>query len=247
MENTEIIQEESDDMDENEVDAEFFNQCSQFFQKITNSSNDIAKERYLGFIEKDDIIFIVFNCSNLDILETVHTDNSEYEIGIIDEIINKKKILDIPIEPTIADLFSSSKLITYIYSGQGIELPYPKSVYLCQLTETGEYKNAYYTGSQKSISIVSPKIELPFFGSVYLFSSEPLISGPKTGVVQEIVQTLTNTSDILKRYSLFIDAAKIYKEVDPIEIADKNYLCYGFIDKGHELWAVKSVTLFKEI
>jgi len=73
----------------------------------------------------------------------------QYDIGIIDEIINKTKINNIPIEQTIVQLFTSSPLLTHIYRGQGVELPYPKLVFLCESTENGEYKNAYYSGSQK--------------------------------------------------------------------------------------------------
>lgn len=234
------------DDDTNEIDIEFFNQCSQLFQKTTSLGNDIASQRYLGFVEKEELIYIFFNCSNLDI---IHLETGLYEFGIIDEIINKKKISDIVIEQRIVDLFSDSPLITHIYREQGAEIPYPKVVFLCELTENGEYKNAYYSGSQKTMSIINPKIDNVFFGTVYVFSSEPIISGPTTGIVQGIVKTMTNTTDLIKRYAFFTDSAKIYKEaeVDTNGTADKRFISYGFMDKGRELWAAKTTSLFTEI
>jgi len=58
---------------------------------------------------------------------------------------------------------------------------------------------------------------------------------------------MTNTTDVIKRFVLFTDSAKIYKEVDPNEATDANYESYGFTDKGRELWAVKSTALFIEL
>ena len=239
-----VLNQQPDDDGENEIDKEFFNQCSQLFQKSTSLDSEIAYRRYLGFVEKDGIIFIFFDCTNID---TSSLEAGQYDIGIIDEIVNIKTINNIPIEPTIVQLFASSPLLTHMYRGQGVELPYPKLVFLCETSENGEYKNAYYAGSQKTISIINPKVEHAYFGYVYLFSPQPLISGENTGLVQGIVKAMTNTTDIIKRFALFTDSAKIYKEVDPNTAVDKNYECYGFTDKGRELWAVKSTTLFNEL
>lgn len=240
---TAIVNQEHDS-DVNEIDTEFFNQCSQLLQKNTSFDSETAHRIYLGFIENEGIIFIFFDLTNID---TTTLEEGKYDTGIIDEIINKKKINNIPIDLTIVQLFESSPLLTHMYRSQGIELPYPKLVFLCENSDNGEYKNAYYVGSQKTISIVNPKVEHVVFGYVYLFSSEPLINGETTGLVQGIVKTMTNTTDIIKRFALFTDSAKIYKEVDPNEVSDKNYECYGFTDKGRELWAVKTTALFNEL
>ena len=233
-----VDQNEHDD-DDDEIDVEFFNQCSQFFQKITELSHDVASQRYLGFIEKDDIIYVFFDCSKLEGFGKMH-------IGIIDEILNKKKIYELPIEQHIIDLFLSSPLITHIYHERGEEIPYPKSVNLCLSEGNGQYKNTYYSDPLKSISIVNPKVEHPFFGSVYIFSTEPIIHGSTKGLVQGLVETFTETNPI-KRFALFVDSAKMYKEITSVEQVDKRYVCYGFTEKSHELWAVKQVKLFVEL
>lgn len=230
--------------EENEIDTEFFNQCSQFFQKTTSLTNDIASQRYLGFIEKDDIIYVFFDCSKIEssVFENMH-------VGIIDEIINKKRISDVPIEQPIVELFSSSPLITHIYRQHGEEIPYPKSVNLCLSDNEGQYKNAYYQDPLKTVSVVNPKVEHPFFGNVYIFSSEPIIQGSTKGLVQGIMETLSPApeSNPIKRYALFTGSAKIYKEITSLEQVDKRYICYGFIEKSHELWAVKQIKLFVEL
>jgi len=115
-----------------EVEMEFFNQCSKFAQEIVFLTNDVLKQRYLGFIEKDDILYVVFDVTNITILENIHNNNKNgYFVGIIDEIINKKKIFETPIDKKIIDTFESSPLLKNIYDYNNKEIIVPKLVYLC--------------------------------------------------------------------------------------------------------------------
>lgn len=115
-----------------EVETEFFNQCSKFAQEVVFLSDNVLKERYLGFIEKDDILYIVFDTTNINILENIHTNSKDgYFIGIIDEIVNRKKIFETPINEKIIDLFESSPLLKNIYDYNNTETIVPKLVYLC--------------------------------------------------------------------------------------------------------------------
>jgi len=115
-----------------EVEMEFFNQCSKFAQEIVFLTNDVLKQRYLGFIEKDDILYVIFDVTNITILENINNNNKNgYFIGIIDEIINKKKIFETPIDEKIIDLFESSPLLKNIYDYNNKEIFVPKLVYLC--------------------------------------------------------------------------------------------------------------------
>jgi len=239
--NEQVDQNVENEQGDDEIDIEFFSQCSQFFQKTTGLSHDIASQRYLGFIEKDDVIYVFFNCSKLEGF-------GKMNIGIIDEILNKKKMYELPIEQHVIDLFLSSPLITHIYYQRGEEIPYPLSVNLCLSDGEGQYKNAYYSDPLKPVSIVNPKVEHPFFGSVYIFSSEPIIHGSTKGLIQGLSETFTETNSTpIKRFALFTDSAKMYKEITSAEQVDKRYICYGFVEKSHELWAVKQVKLFVEL
>jgi len=123
-----------DDIDSvcDEVEMEFFNQCSKFAQEIVFLSDDVLKDRYLGFIEKDDILYIVFDTTNINILENIHNNSKNgYFIGIIDEIVNRKKIFETPVDKKIVDLFESSPLLKNIYDYNNKETIVPKLVYLC--------------------------------------------------------------------------------------------------------------------
>jgi hypothetical protein len=115
-----------------EVEMEFFNQCSKFAQEIVFLTDDVLKQRYLGFIEKDDILYVVFDVTNITILENIHNNNKNgYFVGIIDEIINRKKIFETPIDQKIIDMFESSPLLKNIYDYNNKEIFVPKLVYLC--------------------------------------------------------------------------------------------------------------------
>ena len=115
-----------------EVEMEFFNQCSKFAQEIVFLSDDVLKQRYLGFIEKDDILYIVFDTTNITILENIYNNSKNgYFIGIIDEIVNRKKIFETPIDQKVIDLFESSPLLKNIYDYNNKETIVPKLVYLC--------------------------------------------------------------------------------------------------------------------
>ena len=268
---------ESDDQDDDEFDEfedAFFKQCSQLFQEITFFQDDVARQRYLGFLENEDAIYIVFDCTNLDILENIHLQKKDgYFIAIIDEILNIKKINETPIQEKIVNLFQSSPLLTNIYGPDNDPILSPKLVNLCIQSESG-YKNVYYENpdskeithddsisrsQSRSVSMVNPRVTHPFFDNVYLFTSEPFVKTAQKGLVQEALQTIKDGTTIvdeinnIKRYALQIDSVKNYKEVDIKTLIEKqeqinpNYDVYCFMEDGREFWAVKSATSFVEI
>jgi hypothetical protein len=331
-----------------EVEMEFFNQCSKFAQETVFLSDNVLKERYLGFIEKDDILYVVFDITNVNILENIYNNSKNgYFIGIIDEIVNKKKIFETPIDQKVIDLFESSPLLKNIFDYNNKETIVPKIVYLCvdkdidqdkdvetesesidtvieekpviietnnnyiketseivktqspfvekkvennpmenndndkkEITKTvelieqplqqpvqqkggSEYKNLYYETNDKInsqspiLSVINPKINHPLFDNVYLFTSEPFISGYQKGLVQEfitsVVNNATNELNKIKRYALEIDSVKYYKDVDvktlieQNEVLNPNYDVYCFYEDNREYWAVKSINNFTEI
>lgn len=124
----------TDDDDEyDEVEIEFFNQCSKFAQETVFLNDNILKQRYFGFIEKDDTLYVVFDVSNLDILENIYNNNNKSGLflGIMDEIINRKKIFETPINEKIVELFVSSNLLQNIYDDNNEAVIIPKLLYLC--------------------------------------------------------------------------------------------------------------------
>lgn len=266
------VEQEEDEFDE--FEESFFKQCSQLFQEITFFDDNVARQRYLGFLEKEDKLYIVFDCTNLDILENIHLQKKDgYFIAIIDEILNKKKINETPIQEKIVDLFQSTPLLSNIYGADNNPKIPPKLVNLCIQGEGG-YKNVYYENvnsqeattdesisksQSRSISIVNPKVTHPFFDNVYLFTSEPFIKTSQKGLIQETMQTITEGTTIvdeinnIKRYALELDSVKYYKDVDIKTLIEKqeqinpNYDVYCFYEDGREFWAVKSALSFVEI
>jgi len=137
-----------------DVEIEFFNQCSKFAQEIVFLTDDVIKQRYLGFIEKDDILYLVIDITNINILENIHNNNKNgYFIGIIDEIINRKKIFETPINEKIIDLFESSPLLKNIYDYNNKETIIPKLVYLCVDIDEDIDEDQYTNNENKTESI----------------------------------------------------------------------------------------------
>jgi hypothetical protein len=254
-----------------EFEEAFFKQCSQLFQDITFYDDNIARQRYLGFIEKEDIIYIVFDCTDLDILENVHLQKKDgHFIAIIDEILNMKKINATPIEEKIIKMFESMPLLCNIYGQDNKPKPSPKLVNLCIQGESG-YKNEYYENEKdisdtfvsrsqsQSVSMVNPKVNHPLFNNIYLFTTEPFVTTSQKGIMQEAIQTVKTGMTVgdeinnIKRYALELGSVKYYKDVDIKTLIEKqeqinpNYDVYCFYDNGREFWAVKSVKSFIEI
>lgn len=240
---------EFEEESEDEFEVAFFSQCSQFFQEITFLTNEIAVQRYLGFIEKDNIIYIVFDCTDLDILENIHLQKKEgYFIAIIDEILNKKKLNETNINGKIIELFEETPLLSKVYNNiDNIEVASPKLVYLCIQDETG-YKNDYYENLEETksndvdfkveksisksqspvVSIINPKVTHPLFDNVYLFTTEPFITSSQKGIIQEAKETIFNNTTTdneinnIKRFALELKSVKYYKDFDIKTLIEKN-------------------------
>jgi hypothetical protein len=195
-----IIDEDVDDETDidtvcDEVEMEFFNQCSKFAQDIVFLTDDVLKERYLGFIEKNDVLYIIFDTTNINILENIYNNNKNgYFIGIIDEIVNRKKIFETPIDEKIIDLFESSPLLKNIYDYNNKETIVPKLVYLCVDVDTDIYNED--ENETKSINTV--------------IEEKPVIIETDNNYINE-------KSDIVKTQSPFVE-----KKIENIPIENNN-------------------------
>jgi len=179
-----------------EVEMEFFNQCSKFAQETVFLSDNVLKERYLGFIEKDDILYVVFDITNVNILENIYNNSKNgYFIGIIDEIVNKKKIFETPIDQKVIDLFESSPLLKNIFDYNNKETIVPKIVYLCVDKDIDQDKDVE-TESESIDTVIEEK---------------PVIIETNNNYIKE-------TSEIVKTQSPFVEK-KV--ENNPMENNDK--------------------------
>ena len=188
---------EADD-ESNEVDDEMLSQCSQYFTKLFSSTDSVfSKLKYKGFIEKQDenisTIFAVFDSNDINLYTLGDSpENVEGVWGIIDEVLNKRKIINTPIDDSVYDLFIENKIMIYMKYYDGINLPIPISTYPCTYIDN-HYVNTYYTKNtlaKLTMSLISPSITHDYFDKVYMFSNEPLSE-----------DNLVN----IKRNALFID------------------------------------------
>jgi len=231
-------EEEVDDDDQDEIEDEFLSQCSQYVQKISG----IAESSYKGFIEMGDTIYVVYDCAgHYDEIP----DGSPYIWVTLDEIINKKRILDVPIVDPTVDFFIANSVIRRIKYDNGEAVETPIVGYLC--TQNGEeFKNTYYAeGSTRSL--INPMMEHPLLGNVYLFSYNP---------------TEYENLNKIKRYVLFVRDT-LYLSNNNFPLSDffietenepnnfiktsKNYSWLCFYDKEKEFWSTKESDLFTEL
>ena len=232
--------------DQNDINNMFFEQCSQLFKTSTQLSNEIALENYKGYLKlKNNTYIAVFDCTNLD-FENESEDQSILELvdehqsiwAIVDEIVNKKRILDLPISENLYNLFDENPLMMYITnSSNAIEIPL--SVYICEVNNEEKYINSYYRqeNNQNTESLINPRITHPVFGSTYLFTTEPL--------------DYDNLSNI-KRFALFSNSV-IYLLNNDIPIDEyksqniNEYTGICFNQDNSEFWSIKDSNLFIEL
>ena len=231
-----------DSDDKNNIqDDPFFDQCAQFYETITSHFQDVAKDRYKGFVKiGEDMVVAVFDYSediddDVDISVPVKT----MQTAIIDEIINKKKVFDMTIGETVASAFAQNPIITYILDDetkQGIDIPI--AVHLCKEAPNNEYDNVFYQSEEektKEQAMINEPIFHEYFGSTNLFSVEPLDQ--------------TNAS-LIKRYATFTQNT-VYLTNKEIPLQEYNHLkeklsvCFWENDK--RFISVKTTDLFVEL
>lgn len=227
--------------DENGVEDIFMENCNDLLKDIIEK--DTEQVIYKGFLELDDTVYAVYDCSE----STFYTKEDADDIwGITDEIVTKKAILNTPIDESIYNLFINNKIINSIRDSSRKVIPNPISVFLCK-KDGDVYDNAYYPENEShktSYSILNPKVSHDFFGNVYLFSMEK-------------ISFLGNISNI-KRYALFIDGAlnvpnkgipiKDYKIADTDATPEySNYRCINFYENESEYWLAKTSSIFAEL
>ena len=217
-----------------ESDDFLYLQGSQYIKNYLVNTEDIRVECYKGFVEHAGNIYLFFDVTDIE-LTNEFSDN--HTNCIVDELVNKKRVLDLPIEDATSSLIAANHKLVYLYDDKTHKpVHYPIRVYLCE-SVNDEYANVKYVDAadKSSLSMISDKVHHPAVGNGYLFTS-----------------TALNASETpsLKRYALFHHDA-IYVLHEPIInteydlIADNACVC--FLSEGVEYWSVKNMDLFLEI
>ena len=220
---------------ENAIDSDDFLyvQGSQYIKKYVVNTEDISEECYNGFVEHAGNIYLFFDVTDIELTSEF---SDKHTNCIIDELVNKKRVLDLPIEDSASSLFSTNHKLVYLYDDKTHKpVHYPIRVYLCESVDD-EYKNVKFTGSDNStVSIISDKVYHPAVGNGYLFSRTALDASETVG---------------LKRYALFHQNA-IYVLHEPFINSEydliKDNACVCFLSEGVEYWSVKNMDIFLEV
>lgn len=220
---------------ENEVESDDFLyvQGSQYIRKYLVNAEDLNEKCYKGFVESADNVYLFFDVTDVELTQEFSDNHTNC---IIDELVNKKRVLDLQIDDAASSLFTTNHKLVYVYHDKTHKpIHYPIRVYLCE-SINDEYANVKYVDADKSsVSMISDKVYHPVVGNGYLFTS-----------------TALDASDMpsLKRYALFHQDA-IYVLHEPFInteydlIADN--MCVCFLSEGVEYWSVKNMDLFLEI
>jgi hypothetical protein len=223
-----------------DIEEIYMKKCNEL---IESRLKDITTQ-YKGFTELDGKIYAIFE--KTDEIETALSSGSKFVI--IDEIINKKKVLDVSIPENITKNFNENSELLKIKEKGGNELENPIAVYLCKKNGV-TYENFYE--DDKTVEEVDQIMHHDTLGDVYLFTTEPINN------VGSFFSFFTGGKKA-KRYALFLE--------DEITIENKDKLlpeffknsskklddyfthnCIGYTEAGRNFWAVKSRELFTEI
>ena len=218
-----------------EITNLFFEQCSQYFQKITGLSGETASEKYKGYISLADNKHIaVFDATDLEM-----EPQEESIWATLYEIIDKKHILDIPVAEFTHKIFSENPVMKYIINQNGAAIDIPIVVYMCQ-ENGGSYDNSYYSeeeSREQTESIINYRVSHPVLGYCFLFTTEPFEH---------------NNLSKIKRFSLFtidtiylINKDRNLSEYQDLDLHDYETLC--FYENSAEYWAVDSSDQFLEL
>ena len=194
--------------------TKFMNTCIEKLLSVTHIHDIFGQgmfdEMYKGFIEHDpNTLVVVFDFTGKDRQEEMENpsesittpipeqvggaeekDQSVYKWAILDEIMNKQKILDTPILPNVSDVFKKYKYMRTIklhndQSDTYDDIPQTTILYMClpppdstgyKVVTIGLVTNVNYDNlPENSSESEQTTIEHRLLGTGHLFSLEPLV------------------------------------------------------------------------
>jgi hypothetical protein len=229
---------------------------------------------YKGFHVQGKHIFAFFDSNKIETYFKRQDDpvSSEHVWAIVDEIMNKQSVLDIPIDNRIVRLFRKNPILWNIqYCGNNIV--YPKQFYALTASDVHTLSEKNYiteTYPTEGKTLLHMSMALPYaysdiFSDRYLFTKYPLPENHKqTRMYKRYACFLHNPRYIFdETYDKHIDCIKKYPnnaienikmEIEDENLAERNRIipCIGFVDKlkhHHrlEIWGFIQPDFFAEI
>ena len=167
--------------------------------------------------------------------------------AILDEIVIKKRILDIPIKDYIIEMFNEYKVLNNIKDSTNFPIEKPIILYQCNGTYKN-YENNYYNENEqrsKSISIMDERVEHDVFGNIYLFSIEPL-EYDNLSKIKRYAAFINNTLYMLNDTNVTKEEL-VGDETDISKLPFKTYHCISFKEDGKDYWSINTNQLFVEL
>ena len=223
------------DTDTNKViDNIFIEQVMETFKHCTKLSKQEGIDNYRGFINREQDIFVFFDCTHLNITtnQLYNTQNNGmFYKGLLTDIV-QGSLYQKPIEPTIVPIFKDNSFLTNIKDQSNYHIENPISGYLCTYQDN-TYQNILKEDS--ITSLLTEKVEHDLFGYIYIFSENPLVD------------------DIhIKQYALFVspdipvieDIPENIKDEDDIDELNSKYTTFYFYHNNQKMIGIHDKTLF---
>lgn len=181
-------------------------------------------------------------------LEEVLENQPENSIwAILDEILVKKRILDIPIKDYIIEMFNEYQVLTIIKDSTDFPIETPIILYQCNGIYKN-YENNYYNESEdrsKSLSIIDERLEHAVFGNIYLFSVQPL-EYDNLSKIKRYAAFINNTLYMLNKTNITKEEL-VGDETDISKLPFKTYHCISFNEDDKDYWSINTNQLFVEL
>ena len=160
----------------------FEQQAFELFHEKTGYSDIIAENAYKGFVERDGIIYILFENKE----KIITNEEQKYSWTILDEILIKKSVLRTPIQESVYLLFSENMKLAHITT-DGEVADIPLVVYPVDKVNN-IYENIYYSNetNQETYLITLPR-ETEDLGHIFTFTTEILPSNQDVESIKRMV------------------------------------------------------------
>lgn len=207
----------------------FEQQIFELFNNITGYSDIIAENAYKGFVEHNNIIYVLFE-NKEKMIQSDDTEQNHMWV-ILDEIM-KQSVLNTPIQESVYNLFLEHTKLAHISSSEGKIIDIPLMVYPVDKVN-GIYENIYYNSENADETyLITIPIDNDDYGHMFLFTPAILPSN------QDV--------NSIKRMVIFTQKA-LYMLTKPTkELFDKNPII-RFKEDDLTFWGVSNYLLFTEL
>jgi len=201
-------------------------------ENIIHTKNIKLLDLYKGFFEYKPRELFVF----VDVTEFLKEFREDFTICVIDELLYKRQIYDVEINPLICDMFCKNRQFTKIRNLENQKYPTPMQVFLC------DHREDEYIIIHKDNDGPYKTLDHTMFSRGYYFSGEYIGEDPILFkrfccfivnclyVEDDIITELTDEDEKQSIKEKAVSASTIY-----------------FRENDIQLWAVKNILHFTEI